>query len=244
LIQRGDSWGDGIRNIFEPAWTAKGGRILGNILRYPAEYTDFTNFLSAANMLISNAKNRYPPNTVGGVLLAFDEASVIITQAQNYPAIYSTKWFGTDSTAKSLHILEQASIGAEQMKIFSLLSSVPSNQLYSSLESRYTALTNYPLSVYGAYLYDTAMVIMRAMLQADSIIADDIVDLLPTTCNNYWGASGACTLNEADDRVPPPFDIWGYGYVNENVAFVKYGSADPVTGLVTWDASVLGYTPP
>ena len=131
------------------------------------------------------------------------------------------------------------------MKLYSLLPSKPDNREYRALESRYTALTGLPLTDYSfphdtfepmnAYLYDSAMIIMKAMLQADSSKADDIVDLLQPLCENYYGVTGSCSLNAAGDRVPPPYDIWGYGVVDGKVELVRYGGVDPVTGLVSWD---------
>jgi ABC-type branched-subunit amino acid transport system substrate-binding protein len=262
FVQRGDSWGDGIKNLFEPAWKAKGGDFLGAAdivwdkdwsidwitetgTRYNVNETDFSDYLDFADQQISIARKKYSAESIGGVLLSFDEAPLIISQAKNFPNVSSTIWFGADRTAKSNGIISQAPDEASQMKLFSFLPSVSVNRQYQALERRYTALTGLPLGgysvysgfsleAYNAYLYDSAMIIAKAMLLADSGKADDIVNLIQPLCDNYYGVSGSCSLNEFGDRLPPPYDIWGYGVVEGKVEFVRYGGVDPLTSVVSW----------
>lgn len=236
FFQRGDGWGEGIKNLFEPAWKAKGGDFTGAIIRYEAEDIEFSSYLATADKQITDALAKgYKLEEIGGVLLSFNEAPVLIAQAEKYPNIYRIKWFGADSTAKSQNILDQSSEGATRIKLFSLLPSESVTRQYQALESRYTALTGLPLGSLNANVYDTSMIIMKAMLQADSVRADDIVNLMQPLCNSYYGVSGSCSINEFGDRLPPPYDIWGYGVVEGKVEFVRYGGVDPVTGVVSWD---------
>jgi branched-chain amino acid transport system substrate-binding protein len=241
FLQRGDSWGDDIMKVFKSAWKAKGGDFTGNTIRYNATASEFSTYLADADLQITDVLTKgYKHEEIGGVLLSFNEAPIIIAQAEKYPNIYRIKWFGADSTARSQMIIDQSSEGATRMKIFSLLPSVSVTRQYQVLESRYTALTGLPLGSLNANIYDTSMIIMKAMLQADSHRADDIVNLIPILCDDYYGVSGSCSLNEFGDRLPPPYDIWGYGVVNGKVEFVRYGGVDPVTGNVSW---FLGGTP-
>jgi branched-chain amino acid transport system substrate-binding protein len=237
FIQRGDSWGDGIFMGFEYPWKAKGGDFIGEHIRYNETESNFSECLAIAEQQINDALAKgYKLEEIGGVLLSFDEAPLIISQAKDYSAIFSVKWFGAESTAKSASIRDQVPEGADLMRLYSLLPSELHNGQYTKLESRYTALTGNPLGLGNARLYDTAMIIMKAMLLADSDNADDIVDLIPILCDDYYGVSGLCSLNKFGDRVPPPYDIWGYGVVEGRVEFVRYGGVDPVTGKVSWDA--------
>lgn len=87
---------------------------------------------------------------IGGVLLSFNEAPVIVTQGAYYPNIYKIRWFGADGIAKSQYIRDQIPNGANQMKIFSLLASSSVSQQYILVETRYTALTGQPLGSYKA----------------------------------------------------------------------------------------------
>ena len=222
--------------LFEPFWKAKGGDFTGKTIRYNDEDITFSSYLATAEKQITDALAKGNKlEEIGGVLLSFDEAPLIISQAKDYSAINSVKWFGADGTAKSPSIRDQAPEGANQMKLYSLLPSEQHNEQYTTLENRYTALTGSPLGIVNARLYDTAMIIMKAMLLADSDKADDVVNLIPILCDDYYGVSGSCSLNKFGDRLPPPYDIWGYGVVEGKTEFVRYGEVDPVTGIVSWD---------
>jgi len=90
IFQRGDSWGDGIVNLFKPAWTAKGGNFADTTVRYATEVTDFSNYLQQANTAATTAiaSNGGDPERVGVLLLAFDEFPVIASQAKDYADFY------------------------------------------------------------------------------------------------------------------------------------------------------------
>jgi branched-chain amino acid transport system substrate-binding protein len=47
IIQRGDSWADGIVNILTPLFTANGGSV-SQAIRYPAEAIEFCDYLQEA----------------------------------------------------------------------------------------------------------------------------------------------------------------------------------------------------
>jgi hypothetical protein len=57
----------------------------------------------------------------------------------------------------------------------------------------------------------------------------------PEVCDNLYGVSGWCRLNESGDRAIVQFDIWGYvsGTTAPSVSIVL-GSYDPYTRTTTW----------
>ena len=103
IFQRGDSWGDGIVNLLTPIWTQKGGNVAGDIVRYAAESTEFSNYLTLADATVAAAvtANGGERQRVGVVILSFDEIPVIVKQAKEYDNIYNVHWWGSDGTAKS-----------------------------------------------------------------------------------------------------------------------------------------------
>ena len=250
IFSRGDSWGDGIVNLFRPAWTAKGGALAGATIRYAAEPTDFTSYLDAANTQATAAVARQGGDTerVGVLLLSFDEFPVIAQQAQNYLPLYDCPFFGSDGTARSIRGMDDAPQQVNHMRVFSLLSQSPATSKYNALAARYEALTSQPLNTYTANSYDIAWIIAQAVLQAQSDKADDIAPLIMPIAYNTYGASGWCQLNEFGDRVPPPYDVWFFapGATTPSASY-KGGTYDPDTHIMSWDVGALslhlGYVP-
>lgn len=248
FIQRGDAWGDGIKNIFEPAWKAKGGDFLGDTIRYAAEATEYANYLAVADQQITDALAKgYKIEEIGGVLLAFNEAPVLVTQAADYPNVYKVRWFGADGTAKSQYIRDQSAAGALQMKVFSLLAASTANELYNAIDARYMALNKLPLGSYNGYSYDLNVNIMpTSFFMTQSTKGVDNVAMCIPICYNTFGCTGWDRLLPNGDRVPPPFDVWGFGLVNGKCDFVNYGTYDNDLAKMAWNKVALaadGLTP-
>jgi branched-chain amino acid transport system substrate-binding protein len=245
IFQRGDSWGDGIVNLFKPAWTAKGGEFAGDVVRYAAEATDFSNYLQQANTAASAAITKYgSADKVGILLLSFDEAPVILSQAKDYASFYSCVPFGGDGTAVSQRIMDDAPEQANHMKIYSLMAQSPTSSKFNNLKARFIALTQQQYTAYSAYSYDVGFVLMDSILQAQSKNAVDIVNLQIPVANNIYGAGGWCQMNEFGDRAPPTFDVWFYapGVSKASYSYLA-GAYNPDTQTMTWSTGVLGFTP-
>jgi PKD repeat protein/ABC-type branched-subunit amino acid transport system substrate-binding protein len=225
FFQIGNIWGDGIKNLFDPAWRAKGGDFIGDTIRYQSNATDFVNYVATANEQITDALAKgYKLEEIGGVLLSSTEASTIIILAQSYSNIYKIKWFGTDSTARSYDILNQAAEGANAMTIYSLIAAVPPNDIFDNVAKRYSALTGMSMGSYQAYDYDIYWLYALSTIYSGSINPQEVKAVIPTLAASYNRASGNFALNPYGDRVPQGYDIWGYGVVGGKVDFVYYGS--------------------
>lgn len=245
IFQRGDSWGDGIVNLFSPAWEAKGGVIAGDVVRYAAESTDFSNYLQQANNMAETAVAAQGSNDrVGVLLLSFDEAPVILSQCNDYTAVYDCVFFGGDGTAVSQRIMDDAPEQANHMKIYSLMAQSPTSSKFNSLKARYFALTQQQYTAYSAYSYDVGFVLMDSILQAQSTDALDVMDLQVPIANNMYGAGGWCQMNEFGDRAAPTFDVWFYGPGEAKPSYAYLGgSYNPDNQEMTWNIGVLGFTP-
>jgi branched-chain amino acid transport system substrate-binding protein len=238
FMQRGDSWGDGIKNIFETEYKKLGGSFTGDIIRYAGESTEFSNYLATADKQIVEARKT---SKVGGILLAFDEAVTICTQAKDYPAVYSTIWFGADGTAKSSRIIEDAGVQGAQMKLMSLLASASTTPKFIDLENRYVALTKLAYSSYSAYQYDVGFILMSSILAKQSSAGVDIYPLQMDAAWNTFGGGGWCQLNEYGDRAAAFFDIWGYALDKSGAPILyNYGSYDQATDTLTWGSVAQG----
>jgi len=256
IFQRGDSWGDGIVNLFTPAWKAKGGNIAGEVVRYAAEATDFSNYLQQANTFASAAitANGGNKERVGCLLLSFDEFPVIASQAKDYASIYDVPFFGGDGTAVSQRGMDDAPDQVNHMRVFSMMAKDPASSIFNALKTRYEGLTKQQYTAYSAYAYDIEFISAQSVVQAQSTAGADVLALQMPVANLMWGAGGWCQLNEYGDRAPPLFNIWFYapGFVagtttpKASVAYVG-GVYNPDTKTMTWDNGVLqanlGYVP-
>jgi branched-chain amino acid transport system substrate-binding protein len=235
VLQRGDSWADGTMNQFTPVFEGKGGTV--NIVRYTAEATDFCPFLLEARTLGEAAIARVGGDTskVAVLLLAFDEATKILQQVSQCEILYNLTWFGADRTAKSANITTNASLEANHVKLYSLLAEAPDSSKYNDLATRYVAATGKNFTMTNGYLYDAAWVLAKSIIEAGSDNATRVTSILPSVCENHYGATGWCKLNEYGDRAPPPYEIWYYtqGATSPSVSGMA-GVYDPDTGSITW----------
>ncbi|MCX6649242.1 MAG: ABC transporter substrate-binding protein [Candidatus Bathyarchaeota archaeon] len=245
IFQRGDSWGDGIVNLFTPAWKAKGGEVAGDVIRYAAESTDFSNYLQQANSLAQSAVAKYgTTDKVGVLLLSFDEAPVILSQAKDFSSVYDCVYFGGDGTAVSQRIMDDAPEQANHMKIYSLMAQSPTSSKFNNLKARFMAITQQQYTAYSAYSYDVGFVLMDSILQAQSKDAKDVIGLQIPLANNLYGAGGWCQMNEFGDRAPPTFDVWFYapGASKASYSYLA-GAYNPDTQTMAWNTGILGFTP-
>jgi len=252
IFQRGDSWGDGIVNLLVPIWTAKGGVIAGDKVRYASESTEFANYLTVADQQVATAVAKYNGETqrVGVVILSFNEISVILKQVSSYPNMYNVHWWGSDGTAKSQRAMDDAPDEANHIGIYSLLSRETITPLYSDLEKRYVALTKQQFGTYSAYSYDLTLVITNSMYQTQSTSGAVLVPLQKPTADQTFGAAGSCRLQDDGDRIAPAYDVWGFypsaTKASVSVIMAQYNpDAEEVKegeGTVFFPA-ILGFTP-
>ena len=232
VIQRGDAWADGIYNYFEPAFEAKGGVVLEKI-RYAGEATEFANYLQTAEDILSSAVETYGLEHLAIEVIAFSESVVMITQAEDYPTVYSVPWFGSDGTSLTQQITDDAPNQATHIGLFSTVAAPAESQKFLDLADRYEALVNQPYGYYTACTYDIGWILTGTILEAQSPDAMAIIPLQAPTAFNMFGASGWNRLNDDGDRYGSNYQIWSYD-PNSVVVGLYDGVTDQVTWYVDW----------
>jgi branched-chain amino acid transport system substrate-binding protein len=244
LIQTADAYGDGVYNIFETEYQDRGGVILERI-RYAVESTEFSNYLQIADNIAADAIEQYGQEHVGVILVATSGSVTMVTQAPDFPNVYGIKWFGCDSTSLVQQMIDDATEPANHLKIFSTNASPGESAKYNDLDARYRSILGQQPGYYVTTTYDISWIIATAVLETQSLDANDVVPVIDDVAYNYWGASGWCRLNENGDRYGSDYLICGYGENAEGeVDNVCYGVYQSGTGEVIWYADVLGYVPP
>jgi branched-chain amino acid transport system substrate-binding protein len=243
-IQRGDSWADGIYNIYKPMFEEGGGVELDRI-RYAAEVQEFSSYLQQAENKLSEAIDTYGQEHVAVEVIGFQEVANMIQQAVDYETVYSVVWFGSDGTALTSQIRDDSPVQAAHLKLHSTMAAPAESSKYADLYDRYWALVGQPYGYYTACTYDIGWVLAETILESQSLDAMVNLPLQATSCQNSFGASGWNKLNDDGDRFASNYQIWFYEIDDEGVGWDKVaGLYDMVTDSVTWYTDVIGYMPP
>jgi len=228
IMQRGDAWADGIYNLLVPDYEARGGEVLERI-RYAGEATEFANYLQTAEDILGPAVAEYGADKCAMEIISFSESVTMVTQAEDFPAVYSVPWFGSDGTALTQQHVDDAPEQSAHLGIFSTLAAPAESPKYKALGARYFALVAQPYGYYTPCAYDIAWVLTETILETQSVDALDLIPLQATTCYNSFGASGWNQVNADGDRAVANYQIWAY-----NPEQYVAGLYDAVTGTVAW----------
>ncbi len=234
IVQRGDSWADGIYNVLLPELEAQGIEVIERV-RYAAEVTEFSSYLATMDDLLGDAIAEYGAERVGVQTMYFDEGVVLMSQTGDYPNTRAVVWMGTESSGRSQRMIDDG--GGMQTAVggFSSLMTPAKSWKWISLDERYFDLVAQPASFYTATDYDAAYALALSVIEAGSVNADDIAPLWPTVPRNYYGTSGWVDLDENGDRKPGIFDIWGF----TADGFTSYGQYNGIEISVSWDDAAL-----
>jgi branched-chain amino acid transport system substrate-binding protein len=243
VMQRGDAWADGIYNYLEPAYTDAGGVIIEKI-RYAGEATEFSNYLQTAEDLVAGAIAEYGVEHVGFEIISFSESVVMVTQAVDYPSIYSVTWFGSDGTTLSQQHCDDAPEQTVHVRLHSTYAAPAESEKFNDLYDRYYALVSQPFGYYSACSYDIGWILTESILNSQSTDATVLIPIQADTGFNNFGASGWNRLNAAGDRYSTNYQIWSYRYDGADCKPYVSGLYDSISGVVTWYTAEMGYTPP
>ncbi len=234
ILQRGDSWADGIYNLLEDELELRGISIIERV-RYAAEVTEFSSYLSTMDGLLEDAIAEYGVEHVGVHRMSFAESVVYTTQTADYPNTRAVIWMGCEDAGRNQRMLDDAGGLQVDLRMFSSLMTPAKTWKWESLGERYFALVGQQATFYTATKYDSAWLIALSVIEAGSIDANDVAPLWPGISNNFFGASGWVDLDENGDRKPGIFDIWGY----TDDGFTIYGQYNGIEIAVNWYDDVL-----
>ncbi|MCX6653684.1 MAG: ABC transporter substrate-binding protein, partial [Candidatus Bathyarchaeota archaeon] len=235
IIQRNDDWGKGLSDAFKNEYENNLQKTVLAQIQYKDTDTVST-YVAEAETYASNAIISYGASKVGVVLLAFNEATGILTTGVNnvnYPSLYGCKWFGADGTANSQFIINNAGEAAAHVGLYSIIGHENKGPSWDSVKSRYEAATGQIFTSYTAYEYDIFWIYALSAVKAGSNDPMAIKAVLPSVAGSYYGASGYCTLNSYGDRLNPGFDIWVYSSDVTHVNSNNVGYVDTFN-IVTW----------
>ncbi len=232
VLQRGDSWGDRVFHDLRRAWWQLSQESIADSIRYDVSASDYTSYLQQLDTLVAEeiASGVDRERLAVVALCQREEAPQVLRQAAAYPRLMNVTWYGVESTANNTAVIEQAGQLAAQVGWVSLKPDMPQTDAYRSLSTRYESLIGRELDISSAYLYDSAMVLARSIVEAQSADGLKVGSVFPMVANVTYGVTGWCGLNSDHDRIPTPYGIWSYTTAgNGTVTSVKIGSLIPAT---------------
>jgi branched-chain amino acid transport system substrate-binding protein len=252
VIQRADAWADGIYNILKPEFEEKGG-VVAEQIRYQTESREFSSYLASAESKAQELVDEYGADHVGIELICFGEdGGPLLTQVEDYPTLYSLAWFGSDGSAMTQLILDNAPSQVAHVSLPSTYAAPGKSEVFDNLYDRYVSVTGISMGYYSACAYDIMTTLFESVTSAQSTDPEDLTQLQFDVTYGKWGASGWTLLNDAGDRKASNYNIWGFSYIEDEPVFALYGLYDGAAGSVAWyseaetpDGRALpGLTPP
>lgn len=243
IVERHDTYGDGLANATALRFTALGGKVIDKI-QYDASAADagtldWTATLSTLNNDFTTNVGTYGAGKIAIDVIAFEEFGSMIIKAQSsYSSAFpwsTLPWFGTDGEADNGKIISgSAGTLDAQVKIVSTLFSTSNNTkslaLYQTFSSKYPSLT---CDSYCLGAYDDVWLGAISTLQAGAYNGTAIQANMLTVAANTYGATGPMTLQASGDRVPTSYQIWEV--VNQGgIKWIQAGTWDNASDSITW----------
>lgn len=239
IIQRHDTYGDGLANATRDRFTTLNGHVQ-DIIPYDTATQDFTAQLTTLYNDYQTANATYP-NKVAIDAISFQEFGSMIIQANNqHPTLLTgkTPWFGTDGEADNTVLSSNSTVGplVAKVKMVSTLFSPTNNTRSLTFYQAYaTAHPGYTCDSYCLGAYDDVWLAALSTLQAGAYDGAKIQAILPTVASNYFGVTGWMGLQSSGDRIPTSYQVWEV--TNPSTPTWKQaGSWDFTADQMTWNS--------
>jgi len=196
IIYRANEWGRGLADRVSELFEAAGGKVLDKIGYDPKAPEHSTEVARLADV-ISGASDL---SKTAVLMISFHADGVdILNLAMSYPQLMQVAWFGTDGTAYSSKIADEAGEAASKVKLYSTMYAVIS-PLKDQFVQRFKERFGEAPDSYAILTYDCAWLYTLTILQTGSTDGEAIRKALPEVAARFYGISGWCILNEAGDR--------------------------------------------
>ena len=240
IIERHDSYGDGLANATAAKFKSLGGTVIDTI-PYDTSLTTFSSQVDQINTDYTSNNSTKGPIAIDAI--SFQEFGTILQNMNTaHPALVNTvmPWFGTDGESQNSLIANSSStVGALTAKV-----RLPST-LYASASNTKTVAFNstfaaaYPgvtCDTYCLGTYDDVWLGALATLQAGSTDGAKIQAAMLTTANNMYGVTGYMGLQPSGDRIPTSYQIWKVIPAGTGGKWVLAGTWDNASDSITWNS--------
>ena len=252
VVNRDDTYGDGLANS-TITWLKQDdpGIVIGGPTKYDPTTSDFTSVIQTMNSEYSSLSSQVGAANVAIYIVAFQEYGAILSQTNTQaPNLLKTTmpWFGMDGIAQNTDLSNSSSTVASlasSVGVYSTLFAPLSNNtkaqaFYARIEANGMASTILGGGAFYTFEgYDDVWLAALSIIACGSNSGTCIQSILPSVADNFYGLTGAESLNSAGDRTL----VAGTGYqiwkVVPNGAssweWILAGQWDYATNTVTWN---------
>ena len=220
-IYRGNIWGTELHSEIFSTFSAMGGTMNEGIQYGPdeADFSDEAQMLS--EKVVRYIDQGYTTEDLAILVISYDEVTSILDQSASYDNLVSITWFGSDSTARSIAVTDDpAALGfAEEVGLISPSFLVTQNEKTKRIDDVLLQETGSlpDNSMYS--LYDAIWIHGLAIEQSRTLNIEVLVEILPVVAEEYDGAIGSITFNEAGDLASANYELFWI----QNGAWESYG---------------------
>jgi len=224
IVQRKSSWGKNLAESFLWDYRANGGDVLDWVSYSAENMSDINESLDRVNPILLDAVNHCGSDKVGVLLIALEEASTILLEAEQFSALLNVTWFGTDATTLDVAILQNAGHIASKVALLGPVNTHIYNEDYQGVNHFYFKEFHEPLDFRLANVYDGCWLLALSVLEAGSENSVDVSEVFGDVSFNHYGITGPLDFNEEGDRSWIRYYIYGYYDVDGTKVCLRAGS--------------------
>ncbi|MBI3840551.1 MAG: ABC transporter substrate-binding protein [Thaumarchaeota archaeon] len=235
------TYSGGLANATATWFETQGGHVIERI-PYDSNQADFSAVLSKINTDWNTALAQANCNGADHIAIyavSFEEFGQILVQANNqYPALLNSTqpWFGSDGQSQDT-VLTNSTYGAlmAQIRLPSTIYNAPGNLKGDNFSARFLAQTGQGATIYQTGSYDDAWLAALSVMAAGTSDGAAVQSVLRGVAGNYYGVTGWTILGPSGDALPLfGYQIWKVVMVNGSATWVRAGTWDVSTDVVTW----------
>ncbi len=224
ILQRKGSWGKNMAESFLWEFRADGGEVIDWISYTAEERSDIYESVDRANTRISDAVTHREIDRVGVLLIALDEASTILLDAEKFSVLLNVTWFGTDISTLDPAILTNAGHIASRVTLLGPVNTHIYNEDYQEINNYYYGEFGEPLDFSVANVYDGCWLLALSVLEGESVNSLDVSEVFGDVAYKHYGITGPLDLNEEGDRSWIRYYVYGYYDVEGTIVCLRAGS--------------------
>lgn len=221
-LVRDDIWGEELLAATSAQFGAVGFETA------PAVYFDPNNLdaneiITQLSQQLSDALMQTEASKTGIYMLSYGEGYTLLKTAKDIPQFADVKWFGSSGFAENNTIvsdIETADFAVETQLLCPSFGLDPeAYQIWNPIQAQLEAKMNRKPEIYAFTSYDAVWLATKTYLQTQHNANTQILKQgFMLQAEQYFGASGWTSLNNAGDRNSATYDFWGVT-TDENLAY-------------------------